>query len=221
MVAAGQSLAGFFEIALPLLLGGPTPESVSDDEQRAGLAFYRHMTELELRNLLHRACPGVARALELLGDDSFARLSREYFRAHPPRGWDPGAVADSLPSFLIRTHWPRALSEIAEIHQLLRQCALAAGEADSPFEHTIFVRRFETTSPRFVQRLLASEPLSLPEEEPMVAIIYRSHRTQRSHLLLPSEETLRALLAYAQRRPPPPAGMRVLLEVGVLSPVEI
>lgn len=194
MVVPPPRLAAFFDGMVPVLRGSAAPERVADDDALPGVTFYQHLTRAELRRYLGGCCPGVAAACELHRAGSFATLSSDYFDAHPPRGWDPGAVGDGLADFLRQRGAPAYLAEIADLHVLVRKVALADDTTGDPLERTLFVRRYETTAPLFVQRILAGDKPHLPSDTPTVAVVFRSYRTHRGHVLIPTLELLRSLL---------------------------
>ncbi len=220
MVTVAGDLSTFFDGIVPVLQGGADPSALGGASELDGLAFYQRMTGVELRRYLEQACPGLAVALELDERGSFAELAREYFRAHPPAGWDPGAVGAHLCEFLRgrnAARWsPRYLAEIAEIHSLLRAAALAEDRTVGTLEHALFVRRYETDSPRFVRRVLEGAATTLPIDMPTIALVFRSFHTQRAHLMVPSAPQLRALLAEARGDAGDPGACAELVDLGVL-----
>jgi hypothetical protein len=220
MVTVTSALSAFFDGVMPVLQGTTDPSALGGASEQDGLAFHQRLTGVELRRYLEQACPGVAIALEQAERGSFAALARDYLRAHPPAGWDPGAIGAHLGGFLRGSPDPRRaaphLAEIAEIHALLRAAALAEDRAGDTFEQTLFVRRYETDSPRFVRCVLDGAPTTLPVATPTVALIFRSCHTQRAHLMVPSAQLLRALLAEARGEPGDTGARAELMCLGVL-----
>ena len=117
------------QVLLAALANGASDcEGLRETGRRAarGLEAYRANAGAIAERALGAACPTVR---AMLGEDNFAQLAREFWRAHPPLRGDLGEWGDALPDWLGAhaglSRWPW-LADGARLDLALHRCERAA-----------------------------------------------------------------------------------------------
>lgn len=175
------------------------------------LALYKHL----VTGTLSFAMAGIFPRLKREMGDLFEPCLEEYFRHHPPRGWDSNEAGHELPQFLaevwlpMHQELPPWWSELA-LYELAETCAFLAPDDAKENAQTagIWVNSslqlhvFQWDIPRWC--LTDSEETQqsiMPEKGPVIAAIYRDPITFNCRFLALSPVATSALQAWMNGTP--------------------
>ena len=135
-------------------------------ELSRGLAAYRTNARAHAECALNAAYPVVA---QLLGEENFSYLARDFWHQYPPRCGDLAQWGDQLPAFLtaaIQLKDIPYLTDVAHIEWALHNCASAVDHA----QDTASFAALSQHEPEFLTFLIAPGACMLHSAYPAAAI---------------------------------------------------
>lgn len=203
------ALDRFFAAAPALLFGEATPAefagAVGPSPSGADrLRFYQILIERNLAKILRDFYGGLAAWMERDRPGLWARLIRDYARAHPPSGWDPNRYAAAFPEFLAARRASddrlREVDEELADFYWIEYCAFVAGDevpaekGPDGVDHRVFVRQYTRPIPTFARALRRGESPALPGAAPTLTIVFRSPASLGVEILYPQVAAIAALI---------------------------
>jgi hypothetical protein len=144
-------------------------------DSTSGLAAYRANAGAVAERALAGAFPTVA---ALLGNESFAALSRDLWQQHPPRRGDLAQWGDALPAFIAEQPGLASEPYLADSARLDWAVHEAAHATDAP-DAAPAVERLADTDPQAVRLVLAAGSALVDSRWP-VATIWHAHQRDDS-----------------------------------------
>ncbi|HEV7912905.1 MAG TPA: DNA-binding domain-containing protein [Albitalea sp.] len=160
-------------LLLERLFAESLPIAGTGDRAMRGLRAYRANADASAARALAGALPTLAR---LVGDDDFARLARDFWRAQPPSRGDLGEWGEGFAAWIESqprlADWPY-LADCARLDWALHRCERAA---DTTLDTESIARLGDTDPSRLIIELAAG--LALIESRWPIATIHAGHRSQ-------------------------------------------
>ncbi len=208
-----MKLADFFARAPDFLFGVQHPRAFEralgpSDSGTANLGFYPVLVRRNIGKILREVYGGLCAYIEREHGELFRELVEAYWRAHPPRGWDPNHhAAAQFPDFLSRhrAREPRLTDvheELADFHwsEFLAWSALDTWPDEcgvDGVDHRLFVRQYSRRIPDFARGVANDSSTPLPPPTPTPTLVYRDPKTLRTAVFYPS---VTALVVLSGRR---------------------